>query len=173
MFSKDVDIESVFFRINSGVYRFSSLSEYTGEEKAKPAANPIDVAKNVQLINHTFFEVLEEYRNKNNLGDIDEADVVKHVDKNAEKGVFHLYENVLNSLMDAYDKFEVSDPATAEKLADIIDNFIITNDKGESIDVGDYYKRAVKDLRMFGIKLTEAQINQGVANDSQRDDKAV
>ena len=58
LFSKDLNIESLFLRINTGFYKNKKMHTGTSHRRYRPVANPYKTTRNTKYINYLFFQVL-------------------------------------------------------------------------------------------------------------------
>lgn len=171
LFSKDLNIESLFLRINTGFYKNKKLHTGTTNRRYRPVANPYKTTRNTKYINYLFFQALGKYKEQNKLGDISDAEVVRHISSNARKGILGIYENVYTTITNrANEYFDAGIEDKYNELCDILDEFMTLDENGKVTETNWYYTQAIRDLNKFGIKATSTQIRDNQV-DSERDDK--
>lgn len=173
IFTNDIDIESLFFRINTGFYADKAVKD-SNTIKYKINTDPYTRQRNIRTINYYFFEALNQYKNENSLGNSSDLDVIKKIDSNPDQAIYKLYTHVYEKFYATYEQLASLNDEKYRKdidsLADLMTNFINVSPEGEILGRGDYYMLALRDLSKYGIKV----ISNGVlsnAYDSNIDEK--
>lgn len=178
IFNSKVDIDTLFYRINTGYYKGAALPASANQERYKVVEDPIIAKRRVGMINYQFFSVLDNLRNNNPLytnltdseiirkiGNTDSKIIRKIGNDHIKEGLIAVYSRVLKGLQKAEFGLPETDSRKA-KLKSIIDQFFIINSDNEISDKDGYFGKALKDLTRYGFTVTpEGETNLQVLED--------
>jgi len=171
IFSNDIDVGTLFFRINTGFYANKELTP-TNTRRYKPVTDPYTTNRNVRLINHYFFETVDQVRQRDSLGDLSDTEVIKSLGENVSENIFKLYQNVYKGIVKEAIRLEKENQeASADELYELATNFLEVSEKGIITGAGDLYMLALKDLRKYGIAIKSDRLLSLSSHDSQTDDQ--
>jgi len=170
VFTNDINVETLFQRINNGYYKDKKLATSDITLYKISGVNPYTVKRNIDTLNYYFFQALNEYKDANSLGDLDDVSAIKKIDNDLDQAIFSLYGTVYNGVVEARDNaIKNNQVDLSNELLDLLEKFIVV-ENGIVTGKGDYYMLAVRDLSKYGIKLiANEEISE--AYDSQTDEK--
>lgn len=153
IFTSNVNIDSLFYRINEGFYKNKELIK-SDSIRYKLTANPHTVQRNVKTINYYFFQALNDYRAENGLGNLSDVDTIKKINSNVNEAIFSLYSNVYNGMYEVRDTLIKEESVElAKEISDLMQDFINVDGEGNIVGQGDYYMLALRDLAKYGINI--------------------
>jgi hypothetical protein len=181
MFTNDVNVDTLFSRINEGFYSkqpiLSSNPYWTNPlTRFKLYIDPRKKEHYIRVINTQFFQELDAIRNKyeeyEGLNDIELIN--KWGKKYKMNGVLAVYSSVFNQLIEYYN--DETNPTEARlELANednngILDNYF-TVEGGKITSLGDYLISSIINLSNYGLKVDIRNTNIEQQEDSPSDEK--
>ncbi len=172
IFSNDITIDSLMFRINTGFYNKAIPLNETNEVKYRVSDDPITAKKRTNAINYQLFKQIDIIRSSNPAyADSSDISILKSISETGlgnTEALYRIYGRIYNGFVDLHDSLPDTDSRKV-KIANIVDQFFKYDENGDVLLNEGYFGKAVNDLSKYGILIKEKEIKNSYDDISNED----